>query len=125
MGMGIGFKFSGGDPHGPLLTWAKEHKTTFVFKAFLKGTADAAAPEIPVGRLAMRYNDTGWSLQPGGEAVQAMPPGDYTLRLVPDIEGAERTMDDVQILGDEVVMPVKIAPHVPPTGLAVPVPPKK
>src|SRR5262249_54523213 len=50
MGMGIGFKFSGDDPRGSLLTWARDHKTTFAFRGFLKSATDAATPEIPVGR---------------------------------------------------------------------------
>jgi hypothetical protein len=121
---GIGFNFSGGDPRGPLLTWAKDHKTTFVFKAFVRSADDPGAPETPVGKVALRYNDTGWVLQPGGGPVDAaFAPGAYTLHLVPDIEGAERSMDDEQILGDEVVMPVKVSPAVTP-GIATP-PPKK
>jgi len=51
------------------------------------------------------------SEEPSFQLTRPLAPGRYRLRLTPDIEAAERSLDIERILGDEIVMEIDVTPE--------------
>ncbi len=67
--------------------------------------ASTCAPVLDLGRCIVGRKGGVWNLTPGGQNVRVdVPVGLYTVRLIPDVEHAERQVGVDRLLGGEIVL---------------------
>jgi hypothetical protein len=97
---------------GPLITWQLKGQVAIFTRAHLS-SLDNSWPEATArASVAWCYTRTGWRV--GGAVIPVDPAfaaGRCRLRLTPDVEAAERSLDIERILGDEIVMEIDVTPE--------------